>query len=704
MGQQVVSVGQYSDGLGMATFGSSSDGGATWQAGVAHGPDRAVVESASAVAVRTNAETSTWLATGSSGRRLASWSSVNGLKWERHLFAADIADPDTDAIYDLTAADSGFIAGGRSIDANDLDHPRVWTSKDGSTWAVHKLPGEGAVTGVAARGDTVVAVGRTTDDWLVWRSTNRGVTWAKITRIPRMADDGAFNRSFDDVAVQGSDFVAIGSFYAKADIYQPTVYRSRDGASWSWDRSSGSLTSGDSFGRQLVSQGDQMMAVVESNRTLRQDRVYHWAGGHWRPTSDPRGAGDQAEWVTHGLTRSATGWLAATSRQLNASVEPHLWMARTPRVFTETGAPQPPRDVPRSDPQKTALWAGTWRVYGQSRDRRVLWSQRSDGIFNAPQPVDVGPQAAVQGLAVDGRAMLAYGLTNGGNANHATTWLSTDGKTFTPSAEDTFEKVNRYSYSSIHDIVRIGRTWFAVGERSINGGLNVSALIYTSTDGKHWQAGKAARTMKKAEGDIWYDVTDLAGDHDRKRTMYDVVRTSRDYLAVGTTEENGPSLATVWHSDRGTVWRSKVIGAQGYHRSGISNAASIGSRTVLYGWAAHRGEIKTTPYVWWSSNGGKSWHGRALGQPGEQGGYLVATQTSFVLTGTPEAEISAPWFHQSTDGEHWRGLAVSGYPTTDPSASTYLSDVKADGRDLVCLVTVENRAGSGSVLVRQPVG
>lgn len=701
-GQRVVTVGQYADGIGTATFGYSTDGGQTWQAGTAPAPEQAVSEFASDVAVRSTAQGLAWVATGTSGTHLASWTSSDGISWQRHLIEPAVADLRTDDLTDLVASPAGFFAVGRSVDAAGDDHPRVWRSPDGVAWTAQHLSGLGTVNGLAARGKTLVALGSTDDDVRVWRSLDTGGTWARVSKIPRVSVDEGFNRSFSDITVDQGQFLAIGSFFGM-DRYQPMIFRSRDGLRWSFDQAGMALgAGGGSFGEQLVSRGGDVAAVVQTNETLDHDMVFRRLGGAWLPTTDPRGGDEKAVWDIGGLARSSRGWVAAAGRQLDNSAESQLWLSRRTLELGRVDPPPPPRATPVLVPAEVASWGGSQRVIGEAQDRRALWSQAADGTFGPPQELNLGASAAIEGLEADSRGLLAYGSTTGGNSNHATLWWSGDGKKFAATGRHTFEKETRYSSSSIAAVHKFGSRWFAVGDRTANADLNDSALIYTSTDGRHWTAGKPARLLTKAKGDVWSDVTDLSGDHDRRRSMSDVTQTSRDFLAVGTSEENGPLQATVWHASDGRTWRSEVIRAHGFDRSGITSAASVGQHTVLFGWAGRGTETDTTPYVWRSGDGGRSWQGQAIRNPGDDPGALVVVGSTFVLTGSTAQEVDHPWLLRSSDGASWQPLELAGYAAA-PDDDVWLSDVTADGGDLMALVRIASRTGAATVLVRQPV-
>lgn len=711
LNDRVVSVGLYWDGVASASFGWSDDGGRTWQAGRAPTPERPAREQADHVAVRVHGGKTTWLAVGSSNDSFARWTSADGVGWAPAVIDGSVLDDTADRIRDLKSTDQGFAASGSFTDDRGKDHPRIWTTPDGDGWKVHKLPGSGTVSGLATRGRQWVAVGSSGDDWRVWRSVDAGAHWSRVNKIRRAGGDSDFNRFFDDVVRHGDGFVAIGGYHSD-DVgggrsgYQPMVYRSADGKTWRHDRRSAALgRAGDSSGQTLASQGGELTAVVNLNRTMDRQEVWRWANDAWSPMFDPRPADDEAvSWVERPV-RTSAGWVGAANRTLNNSITTELWRAEPGSVFFKAVASSPtPRTAPVAVPTELARWAGSWRVTGETRDRRGLWTQASDGTIGPPQQTTLPDAARLAGLAADNETLLAYGQTSGGNSDFATVWRSRDAATFTATKRDTFQQVGPYTYSSIEDLHKFGSTWFAVGERSVNGDLNVSALVATSKDGRTWRAGKPARVLTKAKGDaVWYDVTDLAGDHDRRRRMHDITRTSVDYLAAGSIEENGPEQAAVWHSRDGRTWRSTIIGARGFPRSAVDGAVSIGDRTVLSGWVGRRGQTKTLPYVWTSVDGGSRWSGQVVGGQGDTAGELVATDTHFVLEASTEGDISTPVVQQSTDGRTWSPLTLTGLKA-EPDDDVWVSDLQADGRDIVALVRVANRVGAGSVVVRQTVG
>ncbi|MFI6520222.1 hypothetical protein ACIBF1_32040 [Spirillospora sp. NPDC050679] len=209
---------------------TSSDGTA-WQAagvgsgagelsGVAHGP-------AGAVAV------------GWTGSSAASWSSRDLKRWTAG--GGDLKDA---WMRDVAAVSGGYAAvGGRKG-----DRPAVWTSPDGGKWTSAALPpeaGSGALFQVAAKGDTLVALGRN----VLVTSADGGRTW-KAQAVPSDA--------LTAVTATPRGFVVAGE--TGSDV---ALWTSADGASWRMERPRGDGLAGDGAQRLtgLAVLGGDLLAV-----------------------------------------------------------------------------------------------------------------------------------------------------------------------------------------------------------------------------------------------------------------------------------------------------------------------------------------------------------------------------------------------------------------------------------------------------------
>ena len=119
------------------------------------------------------------------------------------------------AILGMTVTSSGsIVAVGNEKPRGGSFRAAVWRSEDGSAWERVRAPGLGgaesqSMSGVAAIGDRLVAVGLSGRDGAAWTSEDDGVQWTKVP-----GDDlDALGRSVNVAAVYSTDsgLVAVGS-------------------------------------------------------------------------------------------------------------------------------------------------------------------------------------------------------------------------------------------------------------------------------------------------------------------------------------------------------------------------------------------------------------------------------------------------------------------------------------------------------------
>jgi len=696
---RVVSVGQYYDGITSADIAFSNDGGVTWQrAAVPPGPGIAA-ETAIDVAGRTEGSPA-WLALGEDTHDRVAWTSTDGITWTRNALASEVFDEDQDEVLDLYADVNGFVAVGYSV-VEDKEQPRVWRSRDGIAWSEERLPGPGNVNALAIRDGITVAVGEKDDDWRVWRSTGKG--WSRVNRITRPPGDGDFNRDLSAVTVHSGEFWALGSAYIEGQEYQPVLYRSRDGRSWSYDPGSAALgADGNGRGVGLYGDGAEMYAVINLRGSVDRHRVLALRNGGWQETEGLVPGSGRIQSTIWGLAPTGAGWVAVGNRSVGEATTAHRWVSSGGPVFHSSTPPPPVRDRPVIQPSVILATDRSVRVLGRAQDTVAIWTQTPDGSMATPTAVPLDPGARVDGAVANASTVLVYGKASPGDSEHALVWTGSEGRSWPTTRPGTFERITTYSSSTIHRIRRLGSTWFAVGERSRNGDLNSSALLFSSSDGRTWRAAEPARTLKKPGGDVWYPVTDLNGDHDRRRTMHDITRTTRGYLAAGSVAENGPDRAAVWRSTDGRRWRFEILGARGFAESKITWAATLGQRTVLFGWARSKGDKDSTPYLWSSTDGGRTFRGQTSGAPGDVDVELVVTDKEFVIAGADELGSRPPWFQRSADGRSWKPLLVSGYQV-GPDETAWPVDLEAVGRDLLVLMHMTDHTGDRHLLLRQPL-
>jgi hypothetical protein len=144
------------------------------------GPDSSDIEAAAAAG-------STVLAVGSAGGSAAVWRSGDGGRtWALSRLPAPSVGS-TERLTAIATVPGGYVAAGYTQDSVAVKTASFWRSTDGSTWTRVSAPVQPSteVTGLAASGAVVVAVGISGDDRrgtaAAWRSTDGGSSWARVS-------------------------------------------------------------------------------------------------------------------------------------------------------------------------------------------------------------------------------------------------------------------------------------------------------------------------------------------------------------------------------------------------------------------------------------------------------------------------------------------------------------------------------------------
>lgn len=708
-GDMVVAAGiVYGNRLAPA-FRYSTDGGVTWELGrlseaaTQAPPDQG--DQADDVAVTTLSGTTRWVAVGSDWKRALTWTSDDGRTWDRHEIPTDQIAENASA-ETIAATPGGFVL----VGTDARGKPTSWTSTDGIDWRSHRMGGSGTPTAVASKGSTVVAVGEHEDSYATWFSTDRGKTWQRGTTPPKPGDDGSFSRSLDGVTATDDGFLAIGSYSAKD--WQPVTYRSKNGRSWQLDSVSlGAAPASDRFGRGIGSADGQDLAVTEDYEPRSRPQLWFRTGNGWtrsRTPLDRKARLSEGDWSFGNLARIGESWVASMHLSRNGQIVGELWRS-TDGGRTFVTVPRP--DAELNQPVTFASWpvrsGQDTLVFGDSRRRPVVWTRTGTEPFGPATLVSKRSSDRISGASAGPGQVLTWGERDVAGVSAAIVWRRSGGS-WLATAPGTFSRENRiYASSSIAQIAWLRGRWVAVGETSDNGSLNESALVATSADGRRWVKGKAARRFVEAGGDVWHDVTDLQGDHDRKRAMRGVAQVGKRLIAVGDSSEGKVSAgkgtaATVWTSDDLRTWKMRRLPTSGLYRSSMTRIVTRGAAVVVLGTGVVREGESERLLVWHSMNGGKSFRGQLL-EPSldTTDQQVVVLESGFAIVSSRIDQTSRPVLLLSDDGASWREQPVSTVSLL-PGEGAGPAGALADGDDLSLLIRTTNSAGAGTRFVVQP--
>ena len=699
-------------------FRLSTDAGATWQLGglseagaAATPPDQG--DQTYDVAVSTVDGAPRWVALGSSWRQPLTWTSTDGRRWDRHVPSADQIGRD-DAPVELAAVPEGFVL----VGTDARERPTAWTSPDGVTWKPHRLPGQGSPAAVTSKGSTVVVVGSAGDTYATWSSQDRGRTWTRGTKPPKPADDGDFSRSLDDVTATEDGFTAIGSY--SADDWRPVLYRSRTGSTWQQAPAPPYAKEGTGGTRIRAAEGVEV-AGTQDYADQGRPRLWFRHGDGWREAETPlrdRSRLNQGEWSLGDLTRSGEAWVAVAQLSRNGQVVSELWRSDDGgRTYSEVERPEAELNEPVALPLAVVRSGGQTLVFGDSRRRPVVWIRPSGAeTFGPATLISARATDRVGGGAAGPKGVLAYGNRAADGTETAVVWrrdgnrwLGTEGGTFSAAGR-------RYASSSISQVAWLRNRWFAVGETSDNGDLNSSALVASSPDGKTWTKGRPERTYQRARGEVWYDVTDLQGDHDRTRAMNGIAAVGNRLLAIGDSAEgdsadgDGDSgkgtAATVWTSDDARTWTMRRLPLGGLSSSSMDHVAVRGSTVVVIGTGATSKGGPSRLVVWHSTDGGRTFRQQIMDRALESEDVVMTVSTlrsGFAITAERIEGTSRPAVLLSTDGATWRDLPLTG-GVPGPDDGAVVAHTAGAGDDLWLLLRTTNRLGAGTRLLVQPTG
>lgn len=247
------------------------------------------------------------------------------------------------------------------------------------------------------------------------------------------------------------------------------------------------------------------------------------------------------------------------------------------------------------------VWTGTRFVAsGSAMDGGAVFLDSPDGLTWHLQP-ELGATASVRGLATGPNGVIAVGA----DGPSARSWTSLDGLHWTaaPAASALDPKGDDNLVMSA--AVPIDTGWLAVGTEEgrcvdVCEASVVKAVVWTSTDGRHWARQPDATSFAHA-------------------SMAGVVRGGPGFVAVGLAPDHPGSQAdpglhgVVWTSTDDRRW-SRVADAAVFHApsgtdqqfgASMMSVAAGGDRIVAVGTVGSQGDVGSA-LAWWSSDG-RTW-------------------------------------------------------------------------------------------------
>lgn len=700
-GSTTVAVGDYQGRVKVPYFKRSTDGGATWAEGkLSDDAARATGVEESSIG-KVAVSNGLWVALGSKDDRIVTWSSRDAATWDR----SEATGIDTSAnLHHLVSLPDGFLLVG-SVSAADGTHrvPTTWRSSDGVAWAATSLPGYGWLYSAAVRGDTVVAVGGSALDEfrsdgrqtfpLTFVSGDRGVSW-QVKPTPEPADSGRFVTELVEIESIGDSFVASGSYFdGKRNTYWGYLLSSPDGSTWSLMPQLPRRERSTSL-QGVLPLGGSLVVIMKVNAAEQSGLdAYRLQGGGWRPVTLP-GLPEEPG-VSAAVTMGDTALVAISCGTTSAAGT----VLRTADAgATWTSAPIPP--APGMKPLVRPMWltslGGQVDAWGSAHGGFGTW-RREGSTFSAPRMVMEEPRQPVSGITGTDAGIAMWGSLRGAG------WLrlSRDGRDWSLVAPSTFNKVAQYHYSSINQVIWDRDRWVVVGDKSTNGGVRTSALVYTSPDGKTWTEGKPTRVY--ARGDAYGDedeLTDLAGLQNRTRTMRSVVGTGQGLVAVGSSSTTKGTQPRVWVSQDRQTWDIADLPTTGVAEARANSVIMVGSRLVARGSARLDGTTTWLPCLW-SSTDSQQWSFMVMNDWGETSFGSVTAHGDEAVAVVASEDHTKVTLWRSPDGVQWTSAEVAVPNAAGGVEVTVYSSLIVDNQLL--LVRVANRLDAVSTVVSVPL-
>ncbi|MEA2518231.1 MAG: hypothetical protein QOF49_311 [Chloroflexota bacterium] len=267
-------------------------------------------------------------AVGRSGPSPVSWSSDDGVTWQRHSVPILGRNGVGERMTTVVATAHGYLAGGSAGPELADRHARFWSSTDGVAWQPVRDDAlafaNSEVRAITSFGDGFVAVGvvgtaQRYTDAVAWTSAN-GSTWTRI-------DDPAFEGGLA-VAVTAAPFGGLVAVGSDVDRREAVAWTSADGRGWTRAPSEAArehsggyawMTDVTAIGATVVGIGDY--------QGLQRGTATSWVsrdGIRWTPA---RSAPVQEQGEFYAITPGGPGAIAVGSFGAPDSYVPTVWLS-----------------------------------------------------------------------------------------------------------------------------------------------------------------------------------------------------------------------------------------------------------------------------------------------------------------------------------------------------------------------------------------
>ena len=630
-GKTIVTTGSLtSNGVARQQFFVSSDGGATWHLAPVQLPGGGEPP-VGFVADRIAAGPTGWLAWGPQ----VIWTSQNGQSWTLAATHGIEPRPPGDQVFVLTSTSTGFVAGGQGKASGGGNQGLVWVSHDGITWQRMTA----AEVGMTLSGQTPQAIAyaatRGNDTVIsdggsgVWLSTDGGSSWNTVN-VP--IDHGAQNK-ISGLTSDGSGLLAVRPGTTASGAPDGVAYFSPNGQTW------------------------QFSGLI--------DPAGGWTPGVVKGSNDGfvvTGTASQNIYVAYTSTGTGSTWKATGSLGDTSGGPVPTAAAGPDGIATIVGA-------------TTGTKLGQQPVFLEADAAGTVRSVAISGI-----PGSLIPEAAVNSTAVADGEQIAVGSADG----YPAVWRRALGTSSWNLVTSLSQVSGASDLAALSSVTHGSAGWLAAG--------TPGPVIFTSTDGIHWQsaggniqqdlAGVAAVAAASGPGgylidgklvaaggvcvaDDWFstDLTSWTRAHTAipstgSSQVLAVAAGAHGFVTAGS--HNGQPA--IWTTANGTLWTTDILPQPtGASAALLQQVAINGDVVVALG--QQTTVTGTLPLAELSTDGGKTWQQVQFVSAGPNttvtaltagpGGFTAAGQ--FGSAGQLGAAI---W--RSPDGTSWTQLVISG--------------------------------------------